>query len=201
MAQSRPPAGWTCSGGVIVPAPSVSDYAARGQNVRANCQGEGCNRRIVIDPIAQVRRGLGAVHMKRLCDLWRCHRLDGCNLSFFDDAPERPLRLAHFVGLPNVRVRLRCRGSGCRFYRVWEVEQIIAGLTERRVGGEITEVAALGKLMTSACSVCKRVNWTADVLWVDPDTEGWKAMGARCFEAVEIERRAGPATPKLRGDG
>lgn len=196
MAQSdRPPAGWVALGGVIEPGESVAAYAARRQTVRATCRSDGCNRNITIDPVEQAKRGFGAVSMRRLRGLWTCHRLDGCTLGFFEDKPEIPLCLYAFVGRAHVRVRLRCQAAGCKFYRVWTVEEIVAGLEKRGVGGERTEVDGLGKLMTTACAVCKRVNWAADVLWVDTDTMGWKALGERCFEAAEIDRRGSPAKP------
>lgn len=59
---------------------------------------------------------------------------------------------------------------------------MIAGLTRRRQGDDRTEIETLGKKMMTACPLCKRTNWTADVLWVSTDTMGWKALGERSFE-------------------
>jgi hypothetical protein len=119
--------------------------------------------------------------MRQVQGLWRCQRLDGCGLDFHNEPPLHPLRLDQFVGRPNVRVRLRCRGDRCKFFRVWRVEEMIAGLVKRRQGDDRTEIEALGKKMTAACPL-KRVNWTAEVLWVSTDTMGWKALGERSFE-------------------
>jgi hypothetical protein len=40
-------------------------------------------------------------------------------------------------------------------------------------------------MMSSACPMCKKVNWTAEVLWIDTATMGWKSMGERSFERLE----------------
>ena len=93
-----------------------------------------------------------------------------------------PLVLGQFVGRPNVRLRLKCRGDRCKFHRLWRVEEMIAGLEKRGQGGARTEVDGLGSKMTTACPMCKRVNWTAEILWVNTDTMGWKARGERSFE-------------------
>jgi hypothetical protein len=41
--------------------------------------------------------------------------------------------------------------------------------------------------MTTACPLCKKVNWTAEILWVRTDSMGWKTSGERTFG----EREAG----------
>ena len=41
---------------------------------------------------------------------------------------------------------------------------MMAGLEKRGQGGARTEVDSLGAKMTSACPMCKRVNWTAEIL-------------------------------------
>ena len=70
-------------------------------------------------------------------------------------------------------------------FRMWRVEEMIAGLEKRSRGGDRTEVEALGGMMSSACPICKKVNWTAEVLWIDTGTMGWKSMGERSFERLE----------------
>ena len=177
-----PPPGWVSHSGVVEPAETVAAYAARGQAVKGACRSSGCNRRVELDPKALCGVGLGQLSMRKVQGLWRCQRLDGCGLEFRNEPPLHPLRLDQFVGRPNVRVRLRCRGDGCKFFRVWRVEEMIAGLTNRRQGDDRTEIEALGKKMTAACPLCKRVNWTAEVLWVSTETMGWKALGERSFE-------------------
>jgi hypothetical protein len=119
--------------------------------------------------------------MSQVKRLWRCQRIDGCGLDFHDEPPLNPLRLGQFVGRPNVRARLRCRGNGCTFYRVWRVEEMIAGLEKRRQGDDRTEVLGLGTKMTTACPLCKRANWTAELLWVSTTSQGWKTLGERSF--------------------
>jgi hypothetical protein len=123
--------------------------------------------------------------MKTVEGLWRCGRLDGCCLEFHAEKPLVRLRLDRFVGRPNVRLRVRCQGNGCKFFRVWRVEEMIAGLTKRGQGNGHTEIGALGAMMTSACPMCGKVNWTAEVLWVDTSTMAWKSMGERSFEKLE----------------
>jgi hypothetical protein len=117
--------------------------------------------------------------------MWLCQRPDGCRVEYCDTAPEAPLRLSHFVGRPNVRLRLRCQGHECRFCRVWRVEEMIAGLEKRKQGGANTEIDALGKMMSAPCPLCKQAGWTAEVLWVDTGSMGWKANGEQCFERLE----------------
>lgn len=60
---------------------------------------------------------------------------------------------------------------------------------EPQVGAGHTEVAALGALMTS-CPTCKKTNWTAEVLYVDPGTMGWKALGEKSLDSIPA--RAAP---------
>ena len=185
MSKDGPPPGWVSSNGVVEPGESVVAYAERGQVVKGACSARGCNRRVELDPKSLCGAGLGLLNMGQVKRLWRCQRLDGCGLDFHNEPPDNPLRLNQFVGKPNVRVRLRCRGNGCKFHRVWRVEEIIAGLTKRRQGDERTEVAALGQMMTTACSLCKRSNWIAEILWVSVETQGWKALGERAFDRAE----------------
>ena len=73
-------------------------------------------------------------------------------------------------------------GDRCRFHRLWRVEQMIAGLEKRAQGDSRTEVDGLGAKMTTACAMCKRVSWTAEIVWINTDTMGWKARGERSFE-------------------
>ena len=68
---------------------------------------------------------------------------------------------------------------------------MIAGLTKRRQGDGRTEVEKLGAMMTTACPLCKRSNWTADVLWVSTDTMGWKALGGQLFDDLIADRWRG----------
>lgn len=185
MSADGPPPGWVSHSGAIEPAPRVADYAARLQVVKGVCRATGCNRRVELEPKALCGAGLGLVSMDQVKNLWRCHRIDGCALDFHNEPPLNPLRLDHFLGRPNVRLRLRCRGDRCKFFRVWRVEEMIAGLTKRRQGDGRTEVEKLGAMMTTACPLCKRSNWTADVLWVSTDTMGWKALGEQTFDQRE----------------
>jgi hypothetical protein len=62
---------------------------------------------------------------------------------------------------------------------------MIAGLEKRGQARSRTEVEGLGAKMTAACPVCKRVNWTAEILWINTDTQGWKALGERSFDPRE----------------
>ncbi len=98
------------------------------------------------------------------------------------EPPLAPLMLGMFVGKPNVRVRVRCRRERCTFFRIWTVEEMIAGLAKRGHDGRRTEVERLGSMMTAPCTVCKRVNWGAEILWVNTDTVCWRALGERSFE-------------------
>ena len=59
---------------------------------------------------------------------------------------------------------------------------MIAGLVKRGEEGGQTGADELGAKMRSACPKCKRVAWTAEVMWVNTDTMGWKALGERPFE-------------------
>ncbi|MDB5480482.1 MAG: hypothetical protein JWO83_1535 [Caulobacteraceae bacterium] len=120
--------------------------------------------------------------MRQVQALWRCQRVEGCGLDFHKEKPLNPLILGQFVGRPNVRVRVRCRGDRCKFHRLWRIEEMIAGLEKRGQGGARTEVDGLGAKMTTPCPMCKRVNWGAEILWVNTDTMGWKARGERSFE-------------------
>jgi hypothetical protein len=182
------PPGWASAGGVVGPAERVADYAARGQTVKGQCRSDGCYRKIDIDPHELVKRGFGSLSMRKVQGLCGCHRLEGCSLAFHNGPADNPLRLKHFVGRPNIRVRVRCRGTGCKFFRVYKVEQMIAGLRKRQQGDEQTEVAALGTMMTSPCTMCKRSNWVAEVLHINTDTIAWRAVGEKTFDDPDPER-------------
>lgn len=178
------PPGWTSINGIVGPGQRVSDFAARGQSVKGVCRAQGCFRRVELEPQTICRAGLAALSMRQVQRLWMCQRLEGCGLDFHDEAPALPLRLELFVGRPNIRLRLRCRGNGCKFFRLYTVEQVIAGLERRGKGGGRTEVAALGALMTSACPACGKANWAAEILHVDTTTVGWRALGDAAFDSI-----------------
>ncbi len=79
----------------------------------------------------------------------------------------------------------RCRGVGCRFYRLSRAEELVEGLRKRGAGDESAEVYGLAAAkMTSGCPVCKTVNWAVDVLWINTETLGWKGQGERWFDDV-----------------
>lgn len=177
--------GWTTDGGVVEPAEAVGAYAERGQVVKGVCRAKGCTRRVELEPANLCGQGLGRLTMRQIEKLWRCQRIEGCGLEFHKEKALNPLRLDHFVGKPNVRIRVRCRGNGCKFFRLWRVEEMIAGLRKRSQGDGRTEVEALGAMMTSGCPLCKKANWVAEVLWVNTDTMGWKALGERSFDKLE----------------
>jgi hypothetical protein len=154
--------------------------------VKGVCRSPGCFRKVDLDPVKLCKGGLGNLGMTQVERLWKCQRLDGCGIEFHNEPPLYPLRLEQFVGRPNVRVRLRCRGGGCKFFRVYTVEQMIEGLRKRGEGTGNTEVAALGAKMTTGCPACKRTNWVAEVLYVSMETMGWKALGERSFGDASI---------------
>ena len=177
-----PPPGYVACNGTVAPGGCVADYAARRQVVKAGCRTRGCNRHITLDPEVLSRDGMGALAMRKIQQLWKCNRIDGCGLEFHNERPGVPLMLGHFVGLPHVRIRLRCREAACEFARVYPVEALIKGLAARKQGDERTEIEVLPGKMTSACPVCKKANWTADVLWADTETLGWRTHGAATFD-------------------
>lgn len=182
--QDGPPAGWVANGNVLVPSPLVAAYAARRQVVKGVCRSKPCNRRIELDPLTMCGEGLGRLTMEQVQQLWRCNRLGGCAMEFRAERPEAPLVLGQFIGKPNVRLRLKCRGDRCKFFRVWRVEEMIAGLQKRGQGGNSTPVSELGAMMTTPCPLCKKANWTADVLWIETDTMGWRASGEGSFDRI-----------------
>jgi hypothetical protein len=150
--------------------------------VKGVCRARGCNRRVELDPKDLCGGGLALLNMRQVQTLWRCQRVEGCGLDFHKEKPLNPLVLGQFVGRPNVRVRLKCRGDRCKFHRLWRVEEMMEALEKRKQGGGRTEVDGLGAMMTTACPLCKKVNWAAEVLWINTDTMGWKARGERSFE-------------------
>jgi hypothetical protein len=172
--------------GVLEPAEQVAAYAARGQMIRGSCATKECNRKVRLDPKDLCGHGQGSLHMRQVEKLHYCHRLDGCALNFYADPKTPPLRLDWLTGRAHVRVRLRCRGNGCKYARVWVVEQMIAGLKKAGKGGGDTDVHELGRLMTAACPVCKKANWTADILWANTETLGWRQNGEKYFAGMEV---------------
>ena len=182
------PAGWVAFNGTVEPSETVAGYAARHQTVWGKCQFAGCDRRLKLEPEMLVKDGVGALLMGQIKTWARCQRPGGCSLTFHNEAPLYPLKLEHFTGLAHVRIRVRCRGHGCKFSRTWPVEVMIKGLQERGQGDERTEIDKLGAKMTSACPLCKKSNWVADVLCADTDTRGWKSNAESYFDRFEIVR-------------
>lgn len=178
------PSGWTSTNGIVGPGERVADFAARGQPVKGRCRSQGCYRKIDLDAQALCKLGLSTLQMRQVQKLWMCQRLDGCGLDFFNEPAAIPLRLELFVGRPNIRLRLRCRGNGCKYFRLYQVEQVIAGLEARKKGGGRTEVTALGALMSGPCPTCKKPNWVAEVLYVNTETMGWRALGEKSFDST-----------------
>ena len=150
------PPGWASLDGTVQPAETVAAYAARVQFVKGACRDKACNRRVTLDPKDLCGKGLGQLQIGQVKRLFRCGRIDGCRIDWHNEPAELPLRLDMFVGRPNVRVRVSCRGKGCTFFRVWKVEEIIAGLQKRKVGDGRTEVDKLAPLMTAPCTVAGR---------------------------------------------
>jgi len=185
--RENPPPGWISANGVLEPASQVAAFAARGQVVRGRCESKECARKVRIDPNDLCGKGQGLLKMRQIEQLHRCQRLDGCSLIFYADPSTPPLHLEWLTGRANVRIRLRCRGAGCKFARVWVVETMIEGLKKAGKGHGGTEVQALGKLMTQPCPVCRKVNWTADVLWANTETAAWRQSGAETyFSGMEV---------------
>ncbi len=179
-----PPAGWTASDNVLRPGSRVCDFAARGQTLIGVCSAQDCRRRTTLAPDALLRIGAPGLDMARVKRLWACQRLDGCSMSWHNEPPTNPLRLGHCRGKPYVRLKVRCRGNGCRYYRVYRAEEMIEGLRKRGVGDADAEIFTLGARMTSGCPLCKKANWTVDVLWLNTDTTGWKQIGERWFDEI-----------------
>jgi len=180
-----PPAGWVSITGVLAPGVSVAAYAARQQPVKAVCRTKGCYRRLDLDPTELCGERLGPFPMEKIKRLYECRRWNGCGLDFHDEPAQRKLRLEEFTGRPNVRLRLRCRSGSCKFFRVWLVEEMIEALRKRKAGSGATEIEGLGKMMTTACPLCKKVNWLAEILWANMNTVGWKQLGERSFNHME----------------
>jgi len=179
------PEGWTSENGVVTASGTIAAYAARLQLVKGACREKGCSRRIEIDARHLCGRGLGRLSMQQIQDLYRCHRIDErCAIQWHAEPAQNPLRLGALVGKPNVRVRVRCRGNECKYFRVVRVEEMIAGLMKRKQGDEKTDVDALPKLMTSGCPICHKTNWAVEVLYVSTQTMGWRQMGERSFESA-----------------
>lgn len=179
------PEGWTSDNGVVTPAGMVAAYAARAQLVKGTCREKGCFRRVEIDARHLCGRGLARLSMRQIQELYRCHRLDErCSLQWHNEPAGNPLRLGALVGKPNIRVRVRCQGGGCKYFRVVRVEEMIAGLVKRKQGDEKTEIDGLPKMMTSGCPLCRRTNWAVDVLYVNTQTAGWKQLGERTFDST-----------------
>ena len=178
------PPGWGVFDGVLVPDVRVAAHAARGQSVKGICNHGGCRRSLTLDPEKLCRQGLGQLAMRDVQQLARCQLIGGCSMDFHAQPAERPLRLEQLVGKPNVKVRLRCRGDGCRFFRVHLVEAIIEGLVWRRQGNGLLEVEALAGKLTSACPRCGKVNWAVEIVWSGRDPAGYKTDRDRTLERL-----------------
>lgn len=182
MTSDGPPAGWNAIDGALRPGVRVADYAARDQPTFGSCTSYGCKRSVKLDPKDMCGEGMGRLSMAAVQNLHRCNRMTGCGLSFRDgDMADEPC-LSQFEGRPFVRVRLKCEADRCKFYRVWRVEEMIAGLIKRGKGNGFTRIGQLARLMTEPCPVCKKVRWGSDILWANTTTAGWRAAGEKLFD-------------------
>lgn len=152
------PSGWTEIGGTVERGDRVADFAARAQIVQGIYRGDGCFRKVTLDPVRLCKAGVGSLPMRSLGRLYQCNRIDRCSLDFHREPPLVPLRLSQFVGLPNLRVRLDGRGGGCKYCRVFRVEEMVAGLQARGQGGADFEVEKPAPLMSTACPKCGKRN-------------------------------------------
>ncbi len=176
--------GWVSLSGILQPGGSVADYAIRLQRVLGSCHDEFCRRRVTIDCTELRRKGLGQVMMYQVKKLAVCNHIDGCTLQFHDEKPDNPLTLRHLLGRSNVRLRVACQGKDCKHFRIWRVEEMIAGLKEHDRGGDYTDVTALGGLLKAPCPTCKGERWRVEILMADRDSATWRTQGERYFDLL-----------------
>jgi hypothetical protein len=170
----KPPAGWLIASGILQADRTVRGYYTRHQAVAGRCHARDCRRTCHIDIDRLHADGLGSLRMEQVKALFRCQRLDGCALVFYDDMKAESLKLDKLCRRPAVALLLRCRE--CKELRRIAPETMIARLRAEGKGGGDTEVRDLAALLTGACKACGKVSWNVQVAWPDPETWGGRRM-------------------------
>ncbi len=179
---TEPPLGYQAASGVLEPSDTVGGFLARHDTVRGQCQSQDCKRTCHINLPLLAARGLAAMQISVIKQLWRCHALGDCSLDFrVESGPGLPLEA--LLGRPHVSIRWKCRG--CKFFRTSLPDRVIASLEAKKLGGGGTPIRDLGKLIKGPCQACGKSNWDIDVLW--PNTE---SVGYRIDEQRRQEERA-----------
>ena len=174
-AHDKPPPGWHVSGGLLQPDMTVAGHLARMEEVKGVCHTRDCRRRCEVDLKRLCDRGFGALEIGEAKRFLKCLRFDGCALDFHSSR-RASLPLGALVGRSHVRVRVRC--ESCRFHRVTTPEAMIAKLTKDGVHGSDVLVSAVPSHVKGPCGQCGKTVWRADVLWPDPQSEGWRRTHA-----------------------
>jgi hypothetical protein len=172
----QPPPGWNAEMGTLTPSETVGGYLARHQELRGACYSKDCRRRCEVELKALFARGFGRLTRRELLHLYRCNRLDGCNLDLIPDPVQALLPLRDLAGVPGIATRIRC--TSCQFFRRYTVEEMIGQLEAAKKGGGRTGVQEVAALFTAPCKQCKKKSWTFEVLWPSEETQSWR-NGAR----------------------
>ena len=181
MSRYLPP-GWPDATGVAEPGQLVRDFAMRRQDIKGRCDATGCRRWVTIDPRGLESEGLGGVTMTRLAKLWRCNRLEGCQLSLRGGPMQVDLRLEHIQRRPNIRVRLACQQKPCTYFRYVPVADVVKSLRARGLGDERMTVASVAEQAKERCPACNALAWSSTAYVVDEHGMEWKVKGEAVWE-------------------
>ncbi|WP_296816552.1 hypothetical protein [Brevundimonas sp.] len=181
MSRYLPP-GWSDATGVAEPGQLVRDFAMRRQDIKGRCDATGCRRWVTIDPRALESEGLGSVTMTRLAKLWRCNRLEGCQLARRGAPLQVALRLEQIPRRPNTRVRLTCQEKPCTDFRFVPVSDEVRSLRVRGLGDERMTVVGVAKHAKERCPACNGLAWASSAYVIDEHSMDWKVKGEAVWE-------------------
>lgn len=160
-----PPSGWTIASGRLEEVGTIKGYAARRCEVKGRCQRQDCRRSCHFDYERLLHAGMGDLPARKVMDMFKCARIDGCSLEFREE-PEQVITLRQLSGRDYVGVEIRC--AGCSAKRLTTVEGLIYRLKANGLGDESTSVKAAPGLIRGACRACGLRQWAIAFLWCDP---------------------------------
>jgi hypothetical protein len=161
-----PPTGWTIASGRLEEVDTIGGYAARHCEVKGRCLRQDCRRSCHFDYERLLRAGMADLRARKVMDLFKCARLDGCSLEFREE-PERVITLGQLSGRDYVGVDIRC--AGCSAKHLTTVEGLIYRLKAKGLGDASTSINAVSGLIRGPCRGCGAQRWAIAYLWCDPN--------------------------------
>jgi len=165
MAADFPPPGWSVSTGYLAEVRTVRGYYLRRCEVTGRCQRQDCRRSCYFDYVRLMKDGLADVDAGRIKTTFKCNRLDGCSLQFYEE-PGLAISLDDLARHDNIAPKIRC--TGCGHSVVTTTAALIRQLTDAGQGGGSDSSRNVGARIRGPCPKCKQATWEVTFLWHDP---------------------------------